>query len=54
MLFYNTLPEADLGLRISIHFISGVEPDPREDEPKLNSLMEPEPKLRIAYPAPFS
>ncbi len=30
-----------------------VEPEPRAEEPKLNCLPEPEPKLRIEAPAPF-
>ncbi len=33
--------------------ISVVEPEPTAEEPKLNCLLEPEPKLRIAAPAPF-
>ncbi len=29
-----------------------MEPEPRAEEPKLNCLLEPEPKLQIAAPAP--
>jgi hypothetical protein len=29
------------------------EPSPKAEEPKINCLLEPEPQLRIAAPAPF-
>ncbi len=41
-------------MRYSI-LIGVAEPEPRAEEPKLNCLLEPDPKLRIAVaaPAPF-
>jgi hypothetical protein len=42
-----------LSIRVHVVLISVAEPEPRDKEPKLNCLLEPETKLRIAAPAPF-
>jgi hypothetical protein len=40
-------------LAIVAAITNAVELEPRAEEPKSNWLLEPEPKLRIASPAPF-
>jgi hypothetical protein len=50
--FFNSV-KSDKGNNTQKTLVSSVvEPEPRGEEPKLNLLSEPEPKLQIAAPAP--